>query len=408
MADEKIPQVRRPNTPKIPGVERHESGHFLIPEDLRKSSAGRPVAAGGGERRAGAAFQMDSRVSRIKPLAPMAPGADMRFKHFGVLNDGQQSKASVLTSGTVNVVLAIIICLLGLAARRVYQEKVLLTNLVAPDLMKKIEPKKEIIEKVKIPPPIEEPKLVIQQPKLETPRILVKKTELIKPEMPEMKMAAPAPSLPAPNLQVKTLAQPKALAINPADAPAKVVQVNPTKFTNLNDAINAGKNQRTAQAITFGNPGVPGGTKITRQVSTLGGLGGGPGGNGTGGEGGNGRGGRGVAAVSLGMPAAPPPPQQQRQVVSSDMTELKITSKLNPTCTAEAKQLHIEGQVFLNVNFTARGVVQVLGVARGLGHGLDQAAIAAAQQVRFEPEKVGGSPVDKKEVIAASFACGSQ
>jgi TonB family protein len=159
---------------------------------------------------------------------------------------------------------------------------------------------------------------------------------------------------------------------------------------------------RPSEIGGLGN-GVPGGTGMgPRTATSLGGLGNGvPGGRGTGG------GGRQTTAVSI-APAIVTPPPPPRQIQTGVVRDLKITSKLNPSCTAEAKKLNIEGQVFLNVNFSANGTVQVLGVARGLGHGLDQAAMAAAQQMRFEPETVDGRPVDKKEVIAASFACGGQ
>jgi len=49
-----------------------------------------------------------------KPLRTDDPKPQsVQFTHFGVLHDGQQSKSSLITSITVNVIVAIIVCILG-------------------------------------------------------------------------------------------------------------------------------------------------------------------------------------------------------------------------------------------------------------------------------------------------------
>ena len=65
--------------------------------------------------------------------------------------------------------------------------------------------------------------------------------------------------------------------------------------------------------------------------------------------------------------------------------------------------MHLEGEVSLEVVFSASGSVQVLRVIQGLGHGLDQAAERAATQIRFKPGMRGGSPVDTRATIHITF-----
>jgi hypothetical protein len=42
-------------------------------------------------------------------------------------------------------------------------------------------------------------------------------------------------------------------------------------------------------------------------------------------------------------------------------------------------------------------------VVRGLGHGLDEAAINAANKIRFKPALRSGTPVDSTAVVHVTF-----
>lgn len=84
-------------------------------------------------------------------------------------------------------------------------------------------------------------------------------------------------------------------------------------------------------------------------------------------------------------------------------TPVSIQSKPNPVYSAEARQLRIEGEVLLNVVFTADGQIRVLKVVRGLGHGLDEAALHAAQGVKFTPAMRDGHPVDSTATLHIVF-----
>jgi len=65
--------------------------------------------------------------------------------------------------------------------------------------------------------------------------------------------------------------------------------------------------------------------------------------------------------------------------------------------------LHIEGEVLLEVVFEGSGSIRVVRVVHGLGHGLDESAIKAAQQIRFTPAQKDGSPVDFTGVLHIVF-----
>src|ERR1700758_1774318 len=81
----------------------------------------------------------------------------------------------------------------------------------------------------------------------------------------------------------------------------------------------------------------------------------------------------------------------------------EITYKPNPVYTQEARDLKLEGEVLLEVNFSANGSLHVNRVVRGLGHGLDEAAVAAANKIRFKPALRFGTPVDSTAVVHVSF-----
>ena len=84
-------------------------------------------------------------------------------------------------------------------------------------------------------------------------------------------------------------------------------------------------------------------------------------------------------------------------------TPVEITFKPNPVYTDEARSLKLEGEVLLEVSFSANGSLHVNRVVRGLGHGLDEAAIAAANKIRFKPALRNGQPMDSTAVVHVTF-----
>jgi len=82
---------------------------------------------------------------------------------------------------------------------------------------------------------------------------------------------------------------------------------------------------------------------------------------------------------------------------------VEITYKPNPVYTDEARNLRLEGEVLLEVMFEANGQLHVNRVVRGMGHGLDEAAIAAANKMRFKPALRNGQAVDSTAIVHVVF-----
>ncbi len=105
-----------------------------------------------------------------------------------------------------------------------------------------------------------------------------------------------------------------------------------------------------------------------------------------------------VAAV-----AAAPARTRSLENAASRAVSAEIVAKPSPVYTEEARKLRIEGEVLLQVVFESSGKVRIVKIVRGLGHGLDEAAIKAAEQIRFRPAQQDGQPVDFSAVLHILF-----
>ena len=75
-----------------------------------------------------------------KPLRSDDPAPqNMQFSHFGVLNDGNQSKGSLFSAIVLNVVIAIVVCIIGAAAKKTMDNRHKLTELSLAPLPKQPE-----------------------------------------------------------------------------------------------------------------------------------------------------------------------------------------------------------------------------------------------------------------------------
>jgi TonB family protein len=81
----------------------------------------------------------------------------------------------------------------------------------------------------------------------------------------------------------------------------------------------------------------------------------------------------------------------------------EILSKPTPAYTDEARKARVEGEVLLEVVLEASGHVRVLRVVRGLGHGLDESAVRAAERINFKPAMRDGQPSDSTAVLHIIF-----
>jgi len=100
---------------------------------------------------------------------------------------------------------------------------------------------------------------------------------------------------------------------------------------------------------------------------------------------------------------APPTVQSRPAEIAARLTPAEILSKPTPIYTEEARSKKIEGEVLLEVVLEASGKIRVLKVVRGLGHGLDDAAVRAAEQIRFKPAMRDGQPSDSTAVLHIIF-----
>jgi TonB family protein len=87
-------------------------------------------------------------------------------------------------------------------------------------------------------------------------------------------------------------------------------------------------------------------------------------------------------------------PEVKKAAMVDRYKPMEVVFVPKPEYSAEARQRKIEGDVVLQVTFSASGEVKVLRVVQGLGYGLDEAAESAARQIRFHPAEQDGQPVD--------------
>lgn len=104
----------------------------------------------------------------------------------------------------------------------------------------------------------------------------------------------------------------------------------------------------------------------------------------------------GDVAASLPVRSQPPEP-------ATRISPAEILSKPTPLYTQEAKNLRIEGEVLLEVVLEASGGLHVVRLVRGLGHGLDDNAVKAAERIHFKPAMKDGQPADSTVVLHIIF-----
>ncbi len=88
------------------------------------------------------------------------------------------------------------------------------------------------------------------------------------------------------------------------------------------------------------------------------------------------------------------------------MVKAKPKGFVQPQYTDDARSAGVEGRVRLRITIDAAGNVSSAVVLSGLGHGLDQAAVAAARRMKFAPATRCGKPVQSSFVISMRFVLG--
>jgi protein TonB len=82
-------------------------------------------------------------------------------------------------------------------------------------------------------------------------------------------------------------------------------------------------------------------------------------------------------------------------------------SIVRPSYTDDARRAHIQGRVRVEVSVDEQGMVIGARVIEGLGHGLDEAALAAVKNLHFAAATQCGHAVAAPFVIAMRFQLGS-
>ena len=278
---------------------------------------------------------------------------------------------------------------------------------LAPPLIRK--PVLEVT-KYKLPPPPKPkpaPRPVEKPP--EMPKIAeVKPPPVIKREPPPLitknipipEPPAPAPP-PAPKPEVKTNVFPTETPAT-TKLPPRLVQTG--GFGDPNGAKGDGRADKAVNIASLGafdlpvGAGAGNGTGGARGVVAIDGFGEGAA------AAGEGKGGtRSVRQGSFGDADAGKPAAPKKQDAGPPQIPAEILFKPRPEYTEDARNLKLEGEVLLRVMFTSTGQVKVLEVVRGLGHGLDESALRAAQQIRFKPAQRDGQPVDSTATVHIVF-----
>jgi len=85
------------------------------------------------------------------------------------------------------------------------------------------------------------------------------------------------------------------------------------------------------------------------------------------------------------------------------VTAPTILSRVEPEYSEDARRARHQGTVVLDAIVRRDGTVEILNVVRGLGYGLDENAIEALRQWRFNPGRKNGQPVDIRLYIEVNF-----
>jgi len=331
---------------------------------------------------------------------------------LGILPERKIDRRALVTSYSIVVVVLLLLINLNL----ILPEKLTLRQyhvvelIPTPSLSPEPEP-------IKVKPQVQKVKLLpaVKAPVFDTPKLVVPHEVRHEVEKP----------VEAPKVVVNQFAAPQ---IKMAVGGARPQLVHTGDFGGSSKVPTVNAPVEKVQTGGFGDPnGLPGkgDPNKTTNVNRLGSpaLPGGPGyGNGTGGD----KGARGVvASTGFGNGIANPPQGGGKQgvvqssgfanqTVASDAPKKKasadsgtsqvdILSKPRPEYTAEGRALKLEGDVVIDLIFLANGSVQVNHVVSGLGHGLDESAVQAAQQIKFKPAKRDGEAVDFPARVRIEF-----
>ncbi len=85
------------------------------------------------------------------------------------------------------------------------------------------------------------------------------------------------------------------------------------------------------------------------------------------------------------------------------VTPLKILSKPKASYTDSARQANVQGEITLAVLFGASGKVEHVLTLKRLGYGLDEQALKAVRQIKFEPKMKDGKAISSVRLVSYGF-----
>jgi TonB family protein len=347
---------------------------------------------------------------------------------FELLPNTKPRMSALGTSLIIQIALAAFLVIVPLLfpQQMIPRAMYMVTDLAGPplDIPAPPPPKPPAAAKVKVrptpPPPVEQPApkpevvKFFAPPKIQAPKPKVRQVEADLPKVNDtfqplkMDLATKEPA--RPRDPVKTgLMTGGSSAVPTIDKPLPLDKVQTGGFGDPEGLPGPGNPNKHANIGQFGNPALPPGP------GTGNGTGGATGVKGT------------VASTGFGNGIAIPPPTAKRpgsvqstgfvnqndQVIEAPKKKaddgpavepVVILAKPKPVYSAEALKMNIEGEVLLDVIFPASGgEVHVNRIVKGLGHGLDEAAVRAAEQIKYKPALSNGHPVDFPAVVHIVF-----
>ncbi len=314
--------------------------------------------------------------------APPASMPDGLFADFEVT--GRKRPSAFVASYGIQVIMVALLLTITLTrtAPVLIHKKYSAISLVAPTLSE--------------PAPVRQPVTRISVPAAASPKLpeVAAPIPIPTPRTPRVERTVDVPAPPAP----KPVLQPNVLSEVPAMPVAKSVHTG--SFGDPNGVPVQPQTSATNRALalaavgSFGTPSTGTERPTGRGVAT--------GAFGTQ-SGASGAASKAVKSVDFNETAALAKAKTIEAKVSP-IAPVAIQSKPAPVYTEEARRLHLEGDVVVQVVFSATGEIRIVGVVKGLGHGLDEAAVAATRQIRFTPARRDGQFVDYPATIHVVFA----
>jgi protein TonB len=358
-----------------------------------------------------------------KPLHSNDPNPkDNSFSTFGLLPDQKANRGAFATSTTIMVVAALLVVLASFVTPALNPPTRADFMVLAPP-----PPPPPPPPPVKPPPPPPPPKIVPPPPPKPEPAPTRVEPPAPKPPPPPPPPRAHQPPPPPPIALVAnrrapaTTPLPVTIAINPAGHRNTVVNqpVGPDTLsvsTRKAPPSNAPIDMKATNVVNRKTPGTAAGngpdigalvTSSKTRASTFG----------------NGPPTSALVVNKKGAPGGtgigtdPSVPVNAKRTVAADRPPAANTGNLasaakvlsepnaNDFITEDAKKNHIAGLIRVRIHVLASGVGQVLGLSGpGLGHGLDEASLNVARQIRWRPAlDSSGHPIDSDITVGVRF-----